>query len=117
MEITLGTFACLCLEARFDGDLRSGTETALRHYAERLTSSPPPIPVPLSLPGRPPGDDAVTLRPRLAPELWEILELEALERAIILERLLAHAVFVYLADLDIEATVGAGVKEEAVSPR
>jgi hypothetical protein len=100
MKIMLGTFACFCIETRCGPDLGAGAQTALRHYAERLRSRRP-VPIPRFLRERPAEGVRVELELTIEPEVREILELEASERKVRLEHLLSHAVFVYLADLDV----------------
>jgi hypothetical protein len=100
MKIMLGTFACICIETRFGADLGAGAQAALRHYARRLRSSRKPVPVPIFLPEPTAEDTRVAIELTVEPEVREILEREALEREVLLDHLLSHAVFVYLADLD-----------------
>lgn len=106
MEVVLGKFACFCLETRFGSDFATGVQVALHHYTRRLKSHREPIVVPAFYLGR--GPDGVEAEFDLAveSEIEATLEREARRQAVPVEQLLAHAVFVYIADLDA-ATHGA----------
>lgn len=98
MRVALGEFACFCVASRFGADLGAGIQSAVRYYSRKLGSqaeSDPPWRVPKRL-DRP----FVELDVPLDPEVVERLEREARLRAVDLQQLFNHAVFVYFAELD-----------------
>jgi hypothetical protein len=98
MRVSLGTFACSCIEARFGGSLVATVDAALGDFADRCEtgSGSPPVPR-FWLEQGPTGktiDFDISVDRRVRP----ILEREALRQGLPIERLLTHAVFVYLAN-------------------
>jgi hypothetical protein len=104
VKFVLGKFACFCLETRFGSDVPIGAQAALRHYTRRLKSQKEPVAVPSFYLGQAPDGAEAELDLAVEPEIEALLENEAQRQAVPVERLLAHAVFVYVADLDV--TVG-----------
>ena len=101
MKVALGTFACFCIEARFGPDPAPTVQAALRHYTRRLKSAKPPLPLPaFSRPNSAPDGSGAEFDLAVEPEVQAALEEEAQAQAVRVEQLIAHAVFVYLADLD-----------------
>lgn len=96
MKILLGPFARSAVEARLGADVAAGVQAALVHYTRRLRSSQKPIEVPPFLETTPGAE----LELGVDPGLERALTLEAREQGVSLDQLTAHAVFVYLADLD-----------------
>ena len=100
VKISLGTFACMGVEAHLGSDLASGVRAAIADYTQRLGSNSPPLPVP-RLPG-----DGVSSRSAVALDLpvdeatWEALEREAARQSTTVSQLVAHSVLVYLAEID-----------------
>jgi hypothetical protein len=100
MRVALGEFACFCVTSRFGADVNAGIQSAVRYYSRRLGSqaeSAPRSRLPKRL-QRP----FVELDVPLDDEVIERLEHEAQVRAVDVQQLLNHAVFVYFAELDRE---------------
>jgi hypothetical protein len=98
MKVALGEFACFCVTSRFGADVISGIQSAARYYSRKLGSqadSAPRSRLPKRL-QRPFAEFEVPLE----REVIERLEREALVRAVDVQQLLNHAVFVYFAELD-----------------
>ncbi|HKI66425.1 MAG TPA: hypothetical protein VJ989_04085 [Solirubrobacterales bacterium] len=99
MKLVLGTFARDGIEALWGSDLPGGVRRALRRYAARENSG---------VAGcldrgwlQKLGDDGVDLELSLDSETEKALERKAREYSgVTVEELAAHAVLVYLADLD-----------------
>jgi hypothetical protein len=98
MKVALGEFACMCVASRFGSDLALGIQSATRHYSRMLASAADSGPR-LRLP-KPVEDPSVELEVALDREVLGRLESEARMRAVDLQQLLNHAIFVYLAELD-----------------
>lgn len=112
LKVALGEFARSSLEASFGSDLESGAQAAVRHYARRLRSRRPPPPFPAFLPGPDdPDSAAVELELCVAADVEATLVGEADRWQVPLERIVASAVLLYLADID-----AAGAPSE-VGPR
>jgi hypothetical protein len=114
MRIALGTFARSAIEARLGPDLGISVGAALLHYGRRLRSGPAPVAFPrfrreersLSVP-----DLEVELTMDAATR--SALEREGERQGTSVGQLAAHAVLVYLADLD--KAIGAGADSRRVS--
>jgi hypothetical protein len=117
MKVMLGTFACFCIETRFGPDVGSGVQAAVRHYTRRLRSARKPVEIPRFLRDEIQQGGRIELEVPLEPEVQEMLEQEAREHEVVVDQLLSHAVFVYLADLDIAGMVGGLTEEETASAR
>jgi hypothetical protein len=103
VRITLGGFARISLEALCGSDLRTGAQAALRHYTRRLRSDMPPVALSRSMYERgpvAPRGNVVELELAVPQEVEVALEAEARANQVGLEQVVAHAVFVFLADLD-----------------
>jgi hypothetical protein len=100
MKITLGTFACMGVEAHLGSDLAVGVREALAHYARRLASSEPPLEMPRLARGTISAQPAKVLDLPVDGETWEVLEREAARQGITAAALAAHSVLVYLAEID-----------------
>jgi hypothetical protein len=99
VRVALGKFARSGMEARLGSDFAEGVRLALRHYVRRLRSGHVPVGLPrFSSQFRDAG--AVTIEVPVGPEIEAALERECRRQAASVEQLAAHAVFVYLADLD-----------------
>lgn len=105
MKIALEPFARRCIESSFGEDLPAGTQAALRHYARRLRSRRQPAPLP-PFGGAPRAAPEVEFELTVPAELEGALTAEARRREVSIERIVAHAVFVYFADLDVAAAAG-----------
>jgi hypothetical protein len=100
MRVELGKFASWGIQARFGADLEAFVQAALLHYTRRLKSKTPPAEIPQMFLERDGPDETVALEVVVAPDIWAALEREAHAQRVPVETVLAHAVFVYLADLD-----------------
>jgi hypothetical protein len=114
MKVALGTFACFCIEARFGPDPAPTVEAALRHYTRRLRSAKPPLPPPAFSRAAAPDGSGAEFELALEPEVQAALEEEARAQAVQVEQLIAHAVFVYLADLDSADEARPGARGRAM---
>jgi hypothetical protein len=97
VNVQLGELACRGLEGHFGPDLAIGARKALVHYAYKLRVGRPPL--------SPPGfvEEPAAAREvavDLDAESAALLEREALRQRVDLGRLAAHAVLVYLAELE-----------------
>lgn len=113
LKVMLGAFACLCIESRFGSDVASGVLAALRHYDRRLRSASRPMSIPTFVQatgGK--ASDAVELRLDLDAGLRRRLEAEAGRQLVDMPRLVGHAVFVYLEDVEF----GSWRPERALAP-
>ncbi len=100
MKISLGTFACMGVEAHLGSDLSAGVRAALAEYTRRLGSDAPPLPIP-----RLARDDASSVQAKVIDlpvneEIWEALEREATRQNTTVSELAAHWVLLYLAEID-----------------
>jgi hypothetical protein len=100
VRVALGTFARSGIEAHLGSDLAVGVQAALLHYTRRLGSGRKPPQLPHFLDGLPREPSAAGFEIPVDPEIEQILEREVRRQGAPLEQLAAHAVFVYLADLD-----------------
>ncbi len=109
MKLVLGTFACSGIKALLGVDTAAGVQAALRHYmenkgsAERRAEAFPrslgESSVALSGVGLGSGAD---LELTIDPEIQAALEREARESdGVSVEQIAAHAVLLYLAELDV----------------
>ena len=106
MKVSLGKFARFGIESRLGMNVASGIQAALLHYTRRVRSGWEPV-VPPRFCGTDSGRDrAATLELTVEPEILAVLEAEANLYRVSLDRILAHAVFVYLADLDSDPAPG-----------
>jgi hypothetical protein len=103
VKIVLGKFACFCLKTRFEADFGTGIQVALSHYVCRLKSQRAPIAVPTFYGSAPFDGEKAELELAVEPEIQETLTREARRQEVPVSRLLTHAVFVYIADLDAAA--------------
>jgi hypothetical protein len=99
MRVWLGKFACSAIDAGLGGDTASAIRVAVLHYFRRLRSPRPPVAIPdfCRAPSTAPQTDFDI---EIDPEVEAALTKEALRQGATIEQLVAHAVFVYLADLD-----------------
>jgi len=98
VNVQLGELACSGLEGHFGPDVAAGTRRALVHYAYKLKAGRRPPAVPQFLPDPPSPQAAFELT--LDKDSEEALAREALRQQVSLTRLAAHAVLVYLAELE-----------------
>jgi len=82
---------------------------ALFHYAGKLTAGRRATPFPSFLTDRSPAEPARTFDLMVDPATEELLKEEAAKQKVELERLVSHAVLVYLAELEF---LGANPQEQ-----
>jgi hypothetical protein len=102
IRVQLGELACSGLEEHFCADLPGGARRALIHYAYKLRVGRRPVAPPRFLGGESPSK--VEFELKLDAETEAALEREALRQRVSPERLAAHAVLVYLAELEFLGT-------------
>ena len=99
MKISLGTFACMGVEAHLSSDLATGVREALANYTRQLRSESPPLAIP-RFTGAPSTEPGKSLDLSVDEGTWEALELEAARQGTTPSELAAHSVLVYLAEID-----------------
>ena len=100
MRVALGAFACAGIRAHMGGNVPAAVEKAVFHYTSKLKAGRAPIEVPRFDNGLGTKDPELVLNLELAPEIEELLVREAARQGASLEDLVAHAVLLYLAELD-----------------
>jgi len=98
IKVQLGELACSGLEEHFCSDIAGGARRALVLYAYKLRVGRRPIAPPRFLGNHPAPHAEFELR--LDPETEAALEREALRQRVDVTQLAAHAVLVYLAELE-----------------
>jgi hypothetical protein len=101
MEISLGNFACTSIRERIGPDLKAAAETALFHYVIKLRLGRPPIAVPQGLIPESVEEPEAILDLKVDSDTERLLEHEAERQGTTLNKLAAHSIFVYLAELDL----------------
>lgn len=99
MKVKLGSFARSAIEARLGTDVPAGVEAALLHYARRVKSGQKPVAYPDFVEQSSVGPDG-EFEVSLTPEVERVLTDEMRKQGLSLDQVAAHAVFVYLADLE-----------------
>ncbi len=119
MRVALGQFARSGIETHLGADLAGGVQTALRHYWRRMRSGRRPIELPRAGAGIALDEAGASFELPVEAELRLTLEREAERQATTVDRVLLHAVLLYLADLDASAgRSGAdGPRPSGLSPR
>jgi hypothetical protein len=115
LKIALEPFARSCIESMFGHDLPAGAQAAVRYYADRLESERQPVAVPAFLRGdetQPAAD--VEFELAIPETVEQRLTAEARRNQVSVGRIIDHAIFVYLADLD--AVDSEAKAKEAKSP-
>ena len=100
MKVTLGTFARNGIEACLDSDIAAGVRAALSDFTQRLASGTSPVDMPRALLGADHGEPTTAVDLSLDERSWQLLRREARRQGTTVSQLSAHAVLVYLADLD-----------------
>jgi hypothetical protein len=98
MRVSLGTFACSCIEARFEGALVATVDAALGDFADRCEAGSATPPVPRFWLEQGPTGKTIDLDISVDQRVRPILEREAQRQGLPVEQLLTHAVFIYLAN-------------------
>ncbi|HET7417676.1 MAG TPA: hypothetical protein VFJ61_08645 [Solirubrobacterales bacterium] len=114
VRVELGKLACHGLEDYFGDDLRAGARKALLHYAYKLRAGRRPIAAPRFLKG--PGTPEAKLDLTLDRDTEALLGQEARRLQISTSRLAAHAVLVYLAELEFLGVVPRRARAEKDEP-
>ena len=106
MQVGLGPFARQGLEDHLGPDLSAGVELALLYFLGKRHLSTAAARPPKFLQNEPSEPPVAEVELHLGQEVEDFLSDEAKQQKITVERLVAHCVFVYLAELDrIEAGV------------
>lgn len=105
MKVALSTFACRGIETHLGADVPTGVRTALFHYTRKLKTGRRPTPFPSFLAKRPPGAAEVAFELAVDAETRALLEREALRQRIEVSKLVAHSVFIYLAELEFQGSL------------
>lgn len=106
MKIALGALARFGIESELDSKFGDVARAALSHYRGKVEAGRPPLRPPSFLDGYEPADDTMVLDLAIDPETEAILRREAMAQGIALERLAAHTVLIYLAELDFLSAPG-----------
>jgi len=113
VRVELGKLACSGLEGHFGTDVSAGTRKALLHYAYKLKAGRRPVAAPRFLQAQTSAEVEFDLT--LDRETEALLVQEARRQRTTMSRLAAHAVLVYLAELDFLGVVPRG-NAPAVDP-
>src|SRR5690349_17187573 len=108
MRVALSKFACEGIETQLGSDVPGGVRMALFHYASKLKTGRKPTPLPRFLSDRATPEPERVLDLIVDAETEAVLEQESSRQQATLERLVGHAVFVYLAELEF---LGAAPRE------
>ena len=106
VNVELGKLACQGLEGHFGTDIAGGTRKALLHYAYKLKAGRRPIAAPRFLRAEPSPWARFDLT--LDRDSEALLAQEAGRQRTTMTRLAAHAVLVYLAELEFLGVVPRG---------
>lgn len=107
MKISLGTFACMGVEAHLGSELSVGVHAALMEYTSQLGSDLPPPAIPHLARECPSAQPAKVLDLPLNEETVELLKCEAARQRTTVSKLVSHSVLVYLAEIDRMTPAGA----------
>jgi hypothetical protein len=100
VKIALGTFACKGIEVYLGTDPRSGVRAALVDYARRIESGSPPMAAPCFPASPVEASKATSVDLPLDARTTALLEREAARQGVTMDEIAAHAVMLYLAELD-----------------
>jgi hypothetical protein len=101
MRISLGTFACTGITTQMGVDLPTGVRAALLHYAGKLRSGRKPVGIPAFFRDPAPRESGVAVVDlTVDAQTQALLEQEAVRQGASMNQLVAHSVFIYLAELD-----------------
>jgi hypothetical protein len=106
VTVELGKLACCSLEGYFGADLAVGARKALLHYVYKLRVGRPPVAVPRFL--EPTTSPCAAIDLTFDRKTEEFLSEEARRQRTTPSGLAAHAVLVYLAELDFLGVVPRG---------
>jgi len=100
VKVPLGTFACNGIRAYLDADITAGVRAALSDFTQRLESGRAPVDLPRTPLEPASAEPAMAVDLRLDEHSWQLLRREARRQGTTVNRLAAHSVLVYLAELD-----------------
>jgi hypothetical protein len=100
VKVPLGTFACNAIDAFLDADVTAGVRAALSDFTQRLESGRAPIDLPKAPLQAASAEPATAVELSLDERSWRLLKSEARRQGTTVSQLSAHAVLVYLAELD-----------------
>jgi hypothetical protein len=100
MKIALGKFASSGIETHLGPDIPAGVRTATFHYVAQLRSGRPPTPFPRFISNLRPSEPGIDVEMTVDAETEALLEREARRQRTTASDLVAHAVLVYLAELE-----------------
>jgi len=107
LRVALGKFARSRIEASLGGDPAATVRAALLHYERRMKSRTPPPGLPdLAKGPQVAGDPSAYVEFEVNSAVRALLEEQAKSEGVDLNRIVAHAVLVYLADLDLDSPPG-----------
>lgn len=106
VNVELGKLAYKGLQGHFGDDVPGGARKALLHYAYKLKAGRRPLAVPRFLPSDP--SPCTKFELTLDRDTEALLAQEARSQRTTMSRLAAHAVLVYLAELDFLGVVPRG---------
>lgn len=119
MKVVLEPFARSSIEGRFGADVDRGAQAALRHYTRRVRSRRRPPDVPAFM--READIDRVQGTEIDLPVSYEVqaaLNRESRLQGVSLDLIVAHAIYVYLGDMEIFAEGDRdGAEEGGAEPR
>lgn len=116
VKILLGPFAQGSIEERFGPHLNRGVQSALRHYARRVRSARRPPRVPDFIrDAEPDRSVGIEMDVAIPYEVQSALEREARFQALPVDRIVSHALFVYLSDVDTGGRSGPPAAQEVDS--
>ncbi len=98
MKVAVSKFACEGIKAQLGGAIPVGVRIALFHYASKVKTGRKPTPFPRFLADRGPAEPEMAFDLIVDPETETVLEREAARQGTTLERLVTHAILVYLAE-------------------
>jgi hypothetical protein len=106
MKIALGALSRYGIESELGSGLGDAAQAALSHYCGKVEAGRPPAAPPGFLKGYEPSEGATVVEPVVDSKTEEILESQAQALGVDLDRLAAHAVMTYLAELDFLSAPG-----------
>jgi hypothetical protein len=114
MKVALGKFASSGIETQLGPDISAGVRTATFHYVAQLRAGRPPTPFPRFLAkDLSPSEPGVDVELTVDAETEALLLREAQRQRTTPSELVAHAVLVYLAELEF---IGAAPRRKGDSP-
>jgi hypothetical protein len=106
MKVALGPLARSGIESELNSSLADTVRAALEHYRGKLESGRPPLAPPRIAHRLSSAADETVVDLSVDPETEAILKREARAQGLDLDRLAAHSVLVYLAELDFLTSPG-----------